>query len=117
MTSFSLILNYQRVDVLVSLANFAVQGDNVARMIRGTENINGNTPIVAVTSYSLESVDQSLFDAVIEKPVSPARISSEIESLCYWKRPPVPQKSSIRMQRELSTPRRTAENKDTPATI
>ena len=85
-------------------------------MIRGTENINANTPIVAVTSYSVESLDQNLFDAIIEKPVSPARLSSEIESLCYWKPPPV-QPKSVRMQREQSTPQRTTNNDKTPNTV
>jgi serine/threonine-protein kinase RIM15 len=94
----------------------------VARMIRGTENINSNTPIVAVTSYSLESVDHNLFDAVIEKPVSPARLVTEIEQLCYWKQPPPSRRSSIRMQRELSrepsTPQRPADIKeDAPSTV
>ena len=85
-------------------------------MIRGTENINGNTPIVAVTSYSLESVDHNLFDAVIEKPVSPTRLSTEIEALCYWKPPAVPHKS-VRMQREQSTPERTMNSAETPSTV
>jgi CheY-like chemotaxis protein len=86
-------------------------------MIRGTENVNGNTPIVAVTSYSLDSVDQGLFDAIIEKPVSPARLSAEIESLCYWRPPPV-QPKSVRMQREQSTPQRTVgTDKKTPNTV
>ena len=62
-------------------------------MIRGTENINSNTPIVAVTSYALDAVDHNLFDAVIEKPVSPSRLTSEIENLCYWKPPPPATKS------------------------
>jgi len=100
------------------LTPFLVQGDNVARMIRGTENINSNTPIVVVTSYALDAVDQNLFDAVIEKPVSPARLSSEIETLCYWKPPPQSRRSSIRMQREPSTPARMQGVKDgTPSTV
>jgi serine/threonine-protein kinase RIM15 len=85
-------------------------------MIRGTENINSNTPIVAVTSYSLESVDHNLFDGVIEKPVSPARLVTEIETLCYWKQPPPSRRSSLKMQREVSrepcTPQRPAEVKE-----
>src|SRR5277367_5282399 len=97
--------------------NLLVQGDNVARMIRGTENINSNTPIVAVTSYALDAVDHNLFDAVIEKPVSPARLSSEIEVLCYWRPLPQSQRLSIRMQREPSTPGRIQKKEDTPATI
>jgi serine/threonine-protein kinase RIM15 len=86
-------------------------------MIRATENINCNTPIVAVTSYSLEAVDHNLFDAVIEKPVSPAQLTSEIESLCYWKPPPQSRRSSIRMQREPSTPQRTGNKEDAPSTV
>jgi serine/threonine-protein kinase RIM15 len=80
-----------------------VQGDNVARMIRGTENINNNTPIVAVTSYALHGIDTKLFDAVIEKPVSPGQLSTEIESLCYWKPPISARRTSVRMQRIPST--------------
>src|SRR5271168_5310323 len=107
-TSFSQILNYRKVFCpSTSKLTCPVQGDNVARMIRGTENINSNTPIVAVTSYALDAVDHNLFDAVIEKPVSPSRLTSEIENLCYWKPPPQPRRSSIRMQREPSTPQRT----------
>jgi len=94
-----------------------IQGDNVARMIRGTENINSNTPIVAVTSYALDAVDHNLFDAVVEKPVSPARLSSEIEVLCYWRPPPQSRRSSIRMQREPSTPARIEKKEDTPSTV
>lgn len=102
---------------LILKSYILVQGDNVARMIRGTENINSNTPIVAVTSYSLESVDHNLFDAVIEKPVSPARLSTEIELLCYWKPPPPSRRSSIRMSREPSTPASKGEKKEAPSTV
>lgn len=105
------------IQSLPCIINLLVQGDNVARMIRGTENINSNTPIVAVTSYALDAVDHNLFDAVIEKPVSPARLSSEIEVLCYWRPPPQSRKSSIRMQREPSTPQRTDKKEDTPSTV
>ena len=87
-------------------------------MIRGTENINRHTPIVVVTSYALDAVDHNLFDAVIEKPVSPSCLTSEIENLCYWKPPPQSRRLSIRMQREPSTPQRTLEkNEDTPSTL
>jgi len=86
-------------------------------MIRGTDNVNSNTPIVAVTSYSLDSVDHSLFDGVIEKPVSPAALSSEIETLCYWKPPPQSRRSSIRMQRAPSTPQQNEKKEITPATV
>lgn len=85
-------------------------------MIRGTDNINSNTPIVAVTSYALDAVDYNLFDAVVEKPVTPARLTSEIEVLCYWKPPPESRRSSIKMQRIPSTPQRPAEQ-DTPSTV
>jgi len=102
---------------------FLVQGDNVARMIRGTENVNSNTPIVAVTSYSLDAVDLNLFNAVIEKPVTPARLTAEIEALCYWKPPPPSRRSSIRMERvsssrgDPSTPQKPEEEKTHPATV
>jgi serine/threonine-protein kinase RIM15 len=86
-------------------------------MIRGTDNVNSNTPIVAVTSYTVDAVDHNPFDAVIEKPVSPSQLTSEIEALCYWKPPPSSRRSSIRMQREPSTPQRTEETKDTPSTV
>ena len=89
----------------------------MARMIRGTDNINSNTPIVAVTSYALDAVDHNLFDAVIEKPVSPARLTSEIETLCYWKPPPESRRPSIKMQRILSTPLRAMEKQDAPSTV
>ena len=94
-----------------------VAGDNLARMIRGTENTNSKTPIVAVTSYSLDSADQKLFDAIIEKPLAPARLQDVLENLCYW-RPPAPRRASIRMQREPSTPQRNTEKDgDAPATV
>jgi serine/threonine-protein kinase RIM15 len=86
-------------------------------MIRGTENLNSNTPLVAVTSYSLESVDNNLFDAIIEKPVSPSRLTSEIETLCYWKPAPPSRRSSVRTQREVSTPQKTEKKEETPSTV
>lgn len=86
-------------------------------MIRGTENINSNTPIVAVTSYALDAIDHNLFDAVIEKPVSPFLLTSEIETLCYWKPPAQLRRSSIRMQREPSTPQRPGKPEDTPSSV
>jgi serine/threonine-protein kinase RIM15 len=87
-------------------------------MIRGTENINNNIPIVAVTSYAVDAVDRNLFDEVIEKPVSPSRLSSVIEGCCYWKPPASSRKGSTRMQRQLSTPVR-IENRagDPPRTV
>lgn len=94
-----------------------VAGDNLARMIRGTENTNSNTAIVAVTSYSFDSVDQNLFDGMIEKPVAPMRLQEQLENLCYW-RSPAPRRASIRMQREPSTPQRPPEKgKDAPSTV
>jgi serine/threonine-protein kinase RIM15 len=101
----------------MTFTNIVVQGDNVARMIRGTENINSNTPIVAVTSYALHGIDTKLFDAVIEKPVSPAQLSSEIEALCYWKPPVSARRTSIRMQRIPSTPQRSEAENVAPSTV
>lgn len=48
------------------------------------KNINCETPIVAVTNYLKDIYDPHLFDGMIEKPVNPMRMQSELERLCAW---------------------------------
>ncbi|ORY28595.1 hypothetical protein BCR39DRAFT_559411 [Naematelia encephala] len=63
-----------RFDVIVCDIHMpVVNGEQVARMIRSTNNHNQNTPIIAATSYEQhESISEegTLFSAVLAKPVS-----------------------------------------------
>ena len=54
--------------------NLAVDGENAARMIKSTNNVNQTTPIVAVTSYTTRDKphmtgEGTVFNAVLAKPV------------------------------------------------
>ncbi|WVQ85691.1 hypothetical protein IAT38_007857 [Cryptococcus sp. DSM 104549] len=65
-----------RFDVIICDIHMpVVSGEQVARMIRSTNNHNQNTPIIAATSYEQhQSITEegTLFSAVLAKPVSKA---------------------------------------------
>ncbi|WRT65962.1 uncharacterized protein IL334_002913 [Kwoniella shivajii] len=65
-----------RFDVIICDIHMpVVNGEQVARMIRSTNNHNQNTPIIAATSYEQHQVvteEGTLFSAVLNKPVSKA---------------------------------------------
>lgn len=65
-----------------------VNGADVARMIRGGNNPNSHTPIVAVTGYLKELQAPHHFDGLIEKPPTVAKLSDIMGKLCQWKPPP-----------------------------
>ncbi|WVF70959.1 hypothetical protein IAT40_005755 [Kwoniella sp. CBS 6097] len=65
-----------RFDVIICDIHMpVVNGEQVARMIRSTNNHNQNTPIIAATSYEQHQViteEGTLFSAVLNKPVTRA---------------------------------------------
>ncbi|KAL1405187.1 rim15, signal transduction response regulator [Vanrija albida] len=53
-----------------------ISGEQVARMIRSTNNHNQNTPIIAATSYDQSITEEgTLFSAVLAKPFSKSDLS------------------------------------------
>jgi serine/threonine-protein kinase RIM15 len=65
-----------------------INGEDVARMIRDTQNVNTKTPIVAVTGYLKELQEPHHFDELIEKPPTTSRLAAVMGKLCNWKPPP-----------------------------
>ena len=65
-----------------------LNGADVARMIRGTNNRNRQTPIIAVTGYLKELPQNHHFDSLIEKPPTLEKLSEALCNLCNWKPPP-----------------------------
>jgi serine/threonine-protein kinase RIM15 len=57
-------------------------------MIRGTKNVNQQTPIVAVTGYLKELPQTHHFDTLIEKPPTLEKLTEVLCQLCSWKAPP-----------------------------
>ncbi|MCJ1313502.1 rim15, signal transduction response regulator [Agyrium rufum] len=64
-----------------------LNGPDVARMIRGTKNVNAQTPIIAVTGYLKELPQNHHFDSLIEKPPTLEKLTNALQSLCQWKPP------------------------------
>jgi len=63
-----------------------VSGEQVARMIRSTNNHNQNTPIIAATSYEQEQTvteEGTLFSAVLNKPVAKADLIKALAKLGF----------------------------------
>ncbi len=65
----------------------SVNGTDVARMIRGTRNVNSTTPIVAVTGYLKELQQPHFFDDLIEKPPTTSKLTDVLCKFCNWKTP------------------------------
>lgn len=65
-----------------------INGEDVARMIRTSQNTNSNTPIVAVTGYLKDLMQPHHFDALVEKPMTSDRLIEMFEQFCFWKPPP-----------------------------
>lgn len=51
---------------------------DAVKLIKYTNGVNCNTPVIAVTGYAKEAQDLGMFDAVLEKPVDNAQIRSII---------------------------------------
>lgn len=64
-----------------------INGEDVARMIRTSNNPNSATPIVAVTGYLKDLSDPQHFDELMEKPATPSKLIDVLERLCFWKAP------------------------------
>ncbi|KAK3366882.1 hypothetical protein B0T24DRAFT_370913 [Lasiosphaeria ovina] len=62
-----------------------INGADVARMIREMKNANSHTPIVAITAYLKELQAPHYFDSLIEKPISPSKLTEVLGTLCQWK--------------------------------
>ena len=77
-----------------------LNGNDVARMIRGMKNANSQTPILAITGYLKELPQSHHFDSLIEKPPTLEKLTEALSSLCQW-RPPSP---DYNPQQSLPTP-------------
>ncbi len=62
-----------------------INGADVARMIRDTNNANSHTPIVAITAYLKELQAKQHFDSLVEKPISSSKLTEVLGNLCQWK--------------------------------
>ncbi|KAL1876394.1 hypothetical protein VTK73DRAFT_9409 [Phialemonium thermophilum] len=62
-----------------------INGADVARMIRETKNANSHTPLVAITAYLKELQAPHYFDSLIEKPITPSKLTEVLGNLCQWK--------------------------------
>ena len=76
-----------------------INGEDVARMIRTSQNTNSSTPIVAVTGYLKDLMQPHHFDALVEKPMTPPQLTEVLEKFCMWK-PPPPEKPPLGERRE-----------------
>lgn len=66
------------------MLDFVVEGQDAARMIKSTQNLNMRTPIVAVTSFeSYVSEQGTLFAAVLAKPVIKADLLAIFRKLGF----------------------------------
>ena len=65
-----------------------INGVDVARMVRDTNNANTRTPIVAVTGYLKELPETHKFDTLIQKPPTLTKLTEALCKYCSWKPPP-----------------------------
>ncbi|KAL7423549.1 rim15, signal transduction response regulator [Cryptotrichosporon argae] len=87
-TAVAAAVGNQKFDLIIcDLMMPAVNGEQVARMIRSTANNNANTPIIAATSYEQYSPPpaehQPLFSAILAKPVVRADLERCLENLGF----------------------------------
>ncbi|KAI7853588.1 hypothetical protein BDC45DRAFT_148991 [Circinella umbellata] len=59
-----------------------IDGEAAARMIKSTNNINKNTPIIAVTAYERTVQLAGAFDDILSKPVTKNIIYQRLEQFC-----------------------------------
>ncbi|PWN42674.1 hypothetical protein IE81DRAFT_313263 [Ceraceosorus guamensis] len=75
------------VDVSLPIVN----GQDVARMVKSTRNINSSTPIVALASFDRDTglnASGSVFDAVLAKPLELSDVCEVLPRLGFTKEPP-----------------------------
>lgn len=65
-----------------------INGIDVARMVRDTNNANTRTPIVAMTGYLKELPETHKFDTLIQKPPTLTKLTEVLCKYCSWKPPP-----------------------------
>ena len=65
-----------------------INGIDVARMVRDTNNANTRTPIVTVTGYLKELPETHKFDTLIQKPPTLTKLTEVLCKYCSWKPPP-----------------------------
>lgn len=79
--SVSIIANFNCSTLIWILTKMSVDGEAAARMIKSTNNINRNTPIIAVTAYERTLQLASVFDDTLCKPVTKEIVSRCIRHL------------------------------------
>ena len=68
--------------LFVKLALRVVNGQDVARMIKSTRNVNAQTPIVALMLHDdATDASGSVFDAILSLPASPAQLAALLHPL------------------------------------
>ncbi|PSR82198.1 hypothetical protein BD289DRAFT_488560 [Coniella lustricola] len=60
-------------------------GADVAKMIRETKHANSHTPLVAITAYLKELQAPHYFDSLIEKPITPSKLTEVLTHFCQWR--------------------------------
>ncbi|KAI8096700.1 uncharacterized protein BX664DRAFT_259275 [Halteromyces radiatus] len=66
-----------------------IDGETAARMIKSTNNVNRETPIIAVTAYEQTVQLAGAFDEIVCKPVTKNVISQCIDQFCYQGKRPI----------------------------
>lgn len=75
----------------VTVATVTVNGQDVARMVKSTRNINSSTPIVALASFDRDTgLDPagSVFDAILAKPLELSDVCEVLPRLGFTKQLP-----------------------------
>lgn len=47
-----------------------IEGIDAVKLIKHTNSINSNTPVIAITSFAKEASQSKVFDEVLEKPLT-----------------------------------------------
>lgn len=76
-----------------------ISGEDVARMIRTSQNTNSTTPIIAVTGYLKDLMQPHHFDTLVEKPMTFSRLTEILGRFCIWK-PPPPERPGLGERRD-----------------
>lgn len=78
------ILKLCLLDYHLTLICLIVDGEAAARMIKSTNNINRDTPIIAVTAYERTVQLAGAFDDILSKPMTKDIIRDRLEQFCLW---------------------------------
>lgn len=70
--------------ILTALKSSRLDSVDIVKLLRHTNSLNSDTPIVAITAYYNEALSSGVFSEVLEKPVNRKQLQSALRKHCRW---------------------------------